>query len=129
MSDTTLNIDDQEQDFASLSHEEQINSLRQSNIELKSKVALLAEQLDILMKGKPAVADASQVKTLPKESFSVGGQKYKFRVVEGTLPGTIGKRTALEILTDDQAYEDLNGATIKEWLVANNSKMVQRVED
>jgi hypothetical protein len=129
MSEDLKQLNDQDLEFDSLDPADQIASLRKSNLELKSQLSLLSSQLDTLLKGSAPVKDASEVKTLPKESFEVNGEKFKFRVPVATLPGSIGKRTAMEILTDNESYPDLNGQTIKEWLVNNNSKMVQRVED
>lgn len=109
-----------------------IESLSAQLEELKQENSILRDELNSVKTvvekfvNQPAPKEAP-APVIPKESFTLNGEKYHFRLPVITLP-KIGKRTALEILTDETEQAALGNLTIKQWLVANNSKMIEPAE-
>jgi hypothetical protein len=95
------------------------NALEEKYLELAS--------LPISQPGTQAAhRSLSGAEGIPDETFEVDGQLFRMTVTEVAVR-KLGKRTALDILADDEPYTKLGGLTIKAWLVANNSSAVAPV--
>lgn len=80
--------------------------LKKSNAELKTEIERLLE-----------TKDTEETNTGVGEIFTFGKGKYKILSSAIRIPG-LGKRTALEIMTDSKAQE---------WLVTNGSGSIKKV--
>lgn len=101
-----------------------IESLQKENADLRGTVASLNEQVRVLTQG--AYAGKKPAPGIPADTFEVDGKNYRFKLAKANVR-RLGERTALEMLVDNEPQEVLGGLTIKAWLVANNSSMVEEV--
>lgn len=84
----------------------------------------LKQDYESLLSGSDTPADkaapASKAPVIPTDTFEANGGSYKMALPAISIKG-LGKRTALEILTDEETYDVLGGKTIRQHLVDSNS--------
>ena len=100
------------------------------NLTLKAENELLKLQIETL-ETKISELSATKVPTKPAGTaqtppFNVGGKLYRLKQNEISIR-RVGKRTALDIVSDDEPYNQLGGLSIKEWLVANSSTAIEEI--
>jgi hypothetical protein len=106
-------------------------ALKEENEALHRKITLLEAAIEELaattaIPGTKKTGHLAAIKAAAaqNEPFEVDGKMYTLTVAELSIR-KIGKRTALDIISDDEPLPQLGNKTIKEWLVANNSSAIK----
>lgn len=106
-----------------------LDTVSNDNATLKKENAELKQQLlTVASNGAIKTAEEAKEPKVPAGAFTVAGKKYKFNTAKFIVPG-IGEVTALDALADKTTYDKLaidgKAKTIKDWLVAKDSGVIE----